>query len=234
MRFSRAVTVKINRALDELIPPWLRDARFFLPQVFRLLFGQHARLFQTFKEWAVSMTDADYASAYQAVDPVLVQRTTDLNEDSIRTIQEAIQGSTVLEVGCGHGYLASLLARTYAVTATDMQIRPSTREAHPTITFQEARMEQLPFADASFDTVVCAHTLEHAPYFMQSVAELRRVARKRLIIVVPRQRPYRYTFDLHLHFFPYPHSLLHTLRAPGVQHRCDVIGGDLFYVQDIS
>lgn len=36
-----------------------------------------------------------------------------------------------------------------------------------------------------------------------ALAELRRVAKRRLIIVVPKQRNYKYTFELHINFFPY-------------------------------
>ena len=36
------------------------------------------------------------------------------------------------------------------------------------------------------------------------------MARRRLIIVVPQEREYRFTFNPHLHFFPYPHSFLRT------------------------
>jgi hypothetical protein len=35
-----------------------------------------------------------------------------------------------------------------------------------------------------------------------ALEELRCVAKRRLIVVLPKQRPYRYTFDLHLRFFP--------------------------------
>jgi hypothetical protein len=58
------------------------------------------------------------------------------------------------------------------------------------------------------------------------------VTKKRLIVVVPKQRPYKYTFDLHLHFFPYEHSL-RTIMGPN--HGavfCKDVGGDLFYVED--
>jgi hypothetical protein len=60
------------------------------------------------------------------------------------------------------------------------------------------------------------------------------VARRRLIIVVPRQRPYRYTFDLHLRFFPYSHSLLGLLAPAARKHRLDEIGGDWFYQEDLE
>ena len=47
--------------------------------------------------------------------------------------------------------------------------------------------------------------------FARRLSELRRVARRRLILVVPQEREYRFTFNPHLHFFPYPHSFLRYL-----------------------
>jgi ubiquinone/menaquinone biosynthesis C-methylase UbiE len=90
----------------------------------------------------------------------------------------------------------------------------------------------LPFGDASFDTVICTHTLEHVRNIHQAVSELRRVTGRRLIIVVPKQRPYRYTFDLHLHFFPYKSNFL-TLMGNQASV-CQEIGGDIFYVEDVG
>jgi ubiquinone/menaquinone biosynthesis C-methylase UbiE len=104
--------------------------------------------------------------------------------------------------------------------------------AHAAITCVEASIERLPFDDGQFDTVVCTHTLEHVQHLQRAVDELRRVARRRLIVVVPRQRPYRYTFSLHVNFFPYAWSLTGQLgHAPGA-----VIKnlGDWFYLEDVA
>ncbi|MDZ7762755.1 MAG: methyltransferase domain-containing protein [Desulfovermiculus sp.] len=90
---------------------------------------------------------------------------------------------------------------------------------YPQVTFRQAELPLLPFIDQMFDTVVCTHTLEHIPDIRQAVKELRRVAKKRLIIVLPRQRPYRYTFDLHLHFFPYAWSVLLAMGEKRFQAR---------------
>jgi hypothetical protein len=73
---------------------------------------------------------------------------------------------------------------------------------------------------------VCSHTLEHIPDLWRAAAELRRVAR-RVVVVVPRQRYYRYTFDYHLHFFPSAAPLVHLL---GGQAR--LVDGDWFVVSD--
>lgn len=48
--------------------------------------------------------------------------------------------------------------------------------------------------------------LEHIKDLQLALEELRRICKKRLIIVVPRQREYKYTFDLHINFFPYEYT----------------------------
>lgn len=69
-----------------------------------------------------------------------------------------------------------------------------------------APVEELPFDDAAFDTVICTHLIEHLLEPRCAIAELRRMARRRLIVVVPREREYRYTSNLHFNFYPYPNA----------------------------
>ena len=98
---------------------------------------------------------------------------------------------------------------------------------------READIENLPFQDNEFDTVVSTHTLEHVLDIKKAISELRRVGRKRLIIVVPKQRPYNYTFDLHVHFFPYKWALLaHMTEAKGAQDM-RLLDGDWYYQEDL-
>jgi hypothetical protein len=52
--------------------------------------------------------------------------------------------------------------------------------------------------------------------------------------MVPMQRPYRYTFDSHVHFFPYPHSLLAAMTAHKRRCTCEVVDGHLLYTEDLS
>jgi len=116
-----------------------------------------------------------------------------------------------------------------------MVIRPDLRDRFPAVEFREENLGGLSFPDRSFDTVVCTHTLEHVLDLPRAVAELRRVARDRVIIVVPRQRPYRFTFDLHVRFFPLRCSVLDCFPAvPGlVSRRLENLGGDWYYQEDL-
>jgi SAM-dependent methyltransferase len=234
MTISRSLALVIHFVLDECVPPILRDSAWFTWLPFRLLFGRHADTFRSFKERAHTLSPEEFRRVYAETAGVHLRRPTDLNRACLERILARAVGDSVLEVGCGRGHLAGLLAGAHEVTACDLAIDPSLRTRHPRVTFREENVERLSFADRSFDTVICTHTLEHVQDLDRAVRELRRVARRRLIVVVPRQRPYRHTFDLHLHFFPLGHLLVGRFPAePGVARReLTSLGGDWFYEED--
>ena len=85
--------------------------------------------------------------------------------------------------------------------------------------------ERLPFQNKSFDTTIICMVLEHVRSLTVSFLELERVTRGRVLIVTPRQRFYRVTFDYHLHFFyslQHLASHIHTGTTEG-----EVVDGDL-------
>ena len=72
----------------------------------------------------------------------------------------------------------------------------------------------------------------HVRHFEKAVAELVRVTRRRLLVVVPCQRYYRYTIDYHLHFFPEPEQLILRMGLP--RYHCLEVGGDLCYQAEMD
>ncbi len=177
------------------------------------------------------MCDDEIAHVYEQIEWYSNERETDLNEECITKIDTSVVGKTVLDVGCGRGYLAKRLARKYEVTGVDIVIDKSLKTDASGVTFRKAAIEKLPFQNGAFDTVLCTHTLEHVRQCELAIAELRRVTKKRLIIVVPKQRMYKYTFDLHLQFFPYIYTLLQVMNSTN-QSSCEEINGDLFYIEN--
>lgn len=231
MKLSRDFTSLINFWVDQLIPPIIRDFQLlnFLP--FKLLFKNHTNVVMDFKTNVSEMDDKEFSEIYRSINDILVVRDTDLNKDCLDKIKSNILGTTVLEVGCGRGFLSKALSNLYQTTATDIIIDQNLAADNPNIRFITAKMESLPFRNNSYDTVISTHTLEHVLDIFSGISELRRVVRKRLIIVVPCQRPYKYTPDLHLHFFPYPESLLALMGFPK-KTICKKVGKDLLYIQD--
>ena len=100
--------------------------------------------------------------------------------------------------------------------------------------FVSGWVENLPFEDGAFDTVVCTHLIEHILDYRRAIAELRRVAKRRLIIIVPRERESIYTFNPHFNFFPYTHSFLRAMIPVPRQHVVCDIGRDIYYREDIE
>lgn len=234
MKLSRDITLKIHFLLDQCIPPLLRDQKWFMWLPFKLLFGDKSQAFFDFKQRAPFLSTHELTEYYKDLAPVSIKRETDLNSACIQAIEEQIKGKVVLDIACGTGFMAKrLFEKQYEVTAADF-ILPSSALNYPQITWIESSIENTPFKNQQFDTVVCAHTLEHAQDIPKTIKELRRITKHRLIIIVPKQRPYLYTFDLHLHFFPYAVNFLTAIGSVGNTFSLLEIGGDWFYVEDFQ
>lgn len=222
----------MNWALDNLLPVWVRDSRLFMGPLMRLALGPQWAEFAQFKERAPALTYKEIDAVYARLSSSHLPRATDLHVACVRLLLSRVAGTRVLDVGCGRGYLANLLQEELGVAVVGLDIFTRVVGDLARISYCAGRADRLPFADQAFDTVICTHTLEHVVDPGAVIRELRRVTRQRLIIVVPRQRPYRYTFDLHLHFFPYTYSL-DLLMGVSTQ-RTKVVGGDLYYEEDVT
>jgi SAM-dependent methyltransferase len=102
-------------------------------------------------------------------------------------------GSTILDVGGGHAQVAPPLSQAgYDLTvvgsdpACGERLRPWTSTGR--VRFEVADLQNLPYADKSFDAVICYRLLAHSVNWMRLVAELCRVARHRVIVDYPSRR----------------------------------------------
>jgi|SRR6266566_1019676 len=108
---------------------------------------------------------------------------------TIETFLPSCQGKRILEVGCGGGKLLELLKPVNDVVGVDASVDGIAAcdargiEGHCI----DTSSEPLPFADESFDLVICLETIEHMmnPYY--ALMEMRRVLRRggRLVCSVP-------------------------------------------------
>ncbi len=97
----------------------------------------------------------------------------------------------VLDVGGGHAQnLAALLQAGADVTVLASADAP-TEVIAPflnRITYQRGSLNQIPFAPASFDVVICFRILAHIDDWQRHIAELTRVASNRVICDYPVKR----------------------------------------------
>lgn len=224
----------IRYLLEEWLPPALRDSAP-MRWLFRLYWGRFVDDLEGFRANIHRVTPEQYADIYRRMPRI--QEGTDNSEACIARLAGLLVPGKVCDVGCGTGHLLGELAKrsgrpAHEFTGVDFQIEAGITDRHPGMRFIEADVEKLPFADGEFDTVVCTHVLEHVLRIDRTIAELRRVAARRLLVVVPLEREYRFTFNPHVHFFPYPHSFLRHVVPVPANSRYEVIGRDLLYVED--
>ncbi len=231
MKLSRNFTLSIHFILDKLLPPLLRDSKWFMAPIFRLIFGKKSTYYLEFKERLPYLSNAEINQYYETLADTFIRRETDLNIESIQYIEQNILNNTVLDVASGRGFLSYKLADLgHHVTSADI-VQPGSAKHSKNPYFVTSEITALPFPDNHFDTVVCTHTLEHIRNLPLALREVRRVCKQRLIVVVPCQREYRYTFDLHIHFFPYEYSLR---KFVGTSGNIIKAAGDFIYTEDMT
>lgn len=134
-------------------------------------------------------------------------------------------GASVLDVGCSSGgYVRALRVQGYRAFGLDLLADPRWRHGQDRL-YVAGNALALPFADATFATIIAFETLEHLQEPEWALSEFRRVAYKNLILSVPdcetpeallksgltfahwRDRTHRTFFT--------EASLLETLRASG-------------------
>lgn len=232
MKLSRDFTNKINWILDNLIPPFVRDSKLIMFPLFKLLFGNKAKLFLNFKENAWQFDAEQLSNYYKELADVHIQRESDLNMKSINYILKNLKGEKILDIACGRGYLAKLIQKqgNYKVIGIDFVI-PEDLKSETNLKFESGIIENIKYPDNFFDTVISTHTLEHVIDLEKCIKELRRVCAKKLIVVLPKQRPFLYTFDLHLHFFPYKFSVMQVFNNG--EGKCVKLDNDWLYIENL-
>jgi 2-polyprenyl-3-methyl-5-hydroxy-6-metoxy-1,4-benzoquinol methylase len=218
LRFKQLLPSILRRTLSAV------NQRFFARRTIQRKYG--AWFDVDWRKKFHTMSNEDWITAY---DTVWQQHHNDCTDETdAAMIIEALGGKplqrevqlpsevqSVLEVGCGAGSLAIAMAQAgFAVTCADVssealkQAETRAIELNINIVWKQGFAEALPFADKSFDAITCCHTLEHVRDVDVTVRELKRVARKRIVIVVPRQEYHLYAENYHTQFFTEPAQLV--------------------------
>jgi len=118
-----------------------------------------------------------------------------------RTLQELLQHAapeSILDVGCGEGVLTERWAeqldprQVVGIDLEDPMLQAEwAARQRPNLQFRAMPAEHLPFGDGEFDLATAIEVLEHVPEPEHTVAEMARVARRYVLVSVPREPLWR-------------------------------------------
>jgi SAM-dependent methyltransferase len=114
---------------------------------------------------------------------------------AVTSLYERVAPRSVLEVGCGEGHLAQHLVtrapRPAQFVACDVDLGVVRPDLDPLVGLARASVYDLPFADRSFDLIVCCEVLEHLRDPERGLAEVARVAAGAVLLSTPREPLWR-------------------------------------------
>ena len=152
------------------------------------------------------MSDAQAAAAvptgntydkYGSTNP-FVQRLMRGFQAALDELWAIAEPESVLDVGCGEGVLTSQWAerlgdgRVVGIDLDDAKLRAEwDARRRPNLEFRAADATALEFGDDEFDVATAIEVLEHLPDPAATLAEMARVARRHLLVSVPREPLWR-------------------------------------------
>ena len=134
---------------------------------------------------------------YGSTNPV-VRRLMGRFHEAVDELWERASPRSVLDVGCGEGVLTSAWAerlgdgRIVGIDLDDPKLAAewATRK-RDNLEFRVEEATSLSFADGEFDLAVAIEVLEHVPRPESTLSEMARVARRHLLVSVPREPVWR-------------------------------------------
>lgn len=231
---KRENTNRIRFVLEELIPPIFRDS-FIFKLLIKFLYRDD-KTHQNLKSNITTLSEREYIKYYENMPQI--HDHSDLSEICIREILKQIKKGDILDVGCGNGFLLKKIRKKFKninLYGSEITVTKELKKNSSKNNFKlfKKKIENLNNINKKFDTVICSHVLEHVLDINLAYKNLKKLCKKKLIIIVPKERPYQHTFNGHLHFFPYTWSFINTIR-PKNKFFIHELKRDLLFVEIIA
>jgi len=240
--------VNILRLTVDQLPREIRNSKIFF-SIAQKLFNLPNHLYY-FREDYKNGKITDLASLYVKGNPMELPDPNDrggINFFHMRLIRKYINQQTpksILDVGCGSGYLISFLDNLTSKTqiiGIDIEAPELNRfinKKRNNIKILRGKVDNLlnNFEENSIDTVICTHFLEHIENPEYVIKELRRISSRMLILICPLEKPYKWGFNYHVNFYINTDSFLKTAMKdnPISKFKTHERIGDTMYVEFID
>ncbi|MDE1462809.1 class I SAM-dependent methyltransferase [Spartinivicinus poritis] len=228
MKFSNGIAAFFNWCLNELLPPIIRDNKYIFSPIYYILFKEKYKYFLEFRDNFFNFSEKEITDYYRVTEDCDLKAKSDTSDEVLRELQSLIIGNNVLDVGCGSGIISEYVDGKIDYLCCDIA-----RCFKKKYKFCYCTANNLSFKDKRISTIVCSHVLEHLINPIDAIKEFRRVASERIIIILPRERPYKFGFNLHTHFFPYRYNIELLLKSEN-KYEIKKIKNEWIYIEDLA
>lgn len=150
-------------------------------------------------------------------------------------------GDRVLDLGCGEGRhaLTAFLQPEVEVIGVDLSVEDlctanariedmTAYQPGGSVQFLRGDALQLPFADATFDRVICSEVLEHVPNYLAVLEEIHRVIKPggKLCVSVPRGWPEYLCWRLSWDYYNTPGGHIRIFNGTHLRREIERVGFD--------
>ena len=239
--------VCLLRILVDSIPKFIRNSKILF-KFSKLIFDIPESLF-SFREKYNKGEIKDLSIFYSEHKKIALKRIskdTDINSFHLRIIKKyfkSIVPKSLLDAGCGSGYLLELFKKLNPSTnlvGIDY-VYPLLKDSKIKVIEGDILNTLNGFIENSFEFVICAHVIEHLSNADKVVMELRRVCSKVLIIICPIEKQLKWGMNYHINFFESKNSFINFINNTksndpnnNNNYKSYYLLGDLMYIEYIN
>tara|TARA_B100000579_G_C22772374_1_gene824685 strand:- start:569 stop:1327 length:759 start_codon:yes stop_codon:yes gene_type:complete len=240
--------VCLLRLLVDSLPKKIRDSQLLFLFA-RIIFKLPKSLYNfrdDYKKGRIKNL-AKYYSINSTFDLPQSSYDTDTNSFHLNLIKRYViqtRPKSLLDVGCGTGHLIQYLnhnsfdSRLVGIDFNIPKFSQSTSISRNNNTINYVQADVVEYISSilsnSFDLVICAHFLEHVEDPKAIINEIRRISRRSLILICPLEKPFRWGFNYHLHFFQDNQSFIEMVLSEKTNHNNYITHqrlGDSMYIE---
>lgn len=196
----------VCRLIIDSLPVELRNSRWLF-DCLRSLLGLPEYFFYFRSEYQAR--PFDLAVLYKPSSPLYSKRLSpdsDLNSFHLRRIlriAEDLHPATILDLGCGSGFLLNQLRARLPNATLLFGVDYDLDSGENGFKYIQDDLTRFVLQQSaqSYDLVICTHTLEHLSNSIQVCQEIFRIARLGVILVCPLEKKFRWGLNYHVNFF---------------------------------
>jgi len=233
--------IRICRLIIDSLPTRIRNSKLLF-NILAAVLNENKFLYN-FRDFYDQNPDFSLSELYKEESPYYsnsYSTTTDCNslhQTILKKYLLQIQPSSLIDVGCGSGYLLEQIhnyLKGISLYGIDLASQPHEKDSEIKIYSGDLNSHLLSIEDNSYEVAICSHVVEHLnnPRFI--ISELRRISTIAIVVILPLEKKFKWGLNYHVQFFADKEQFLKLARpSKNSTYNTYEFLGDLMYIEKI-